>query len=222
METEKLEQLLANGSITQDEFDNLQDLMNASTQQEQQEEPQTETIGINDIDRIVQSKLDRAMAQERKNNADLKRKLERLQKEKLTDDELKQIEIDEKEKAIAEREAIIRKKENLLSAIKISKKLGLDDGEDNIEFMELITGKDESETRARATAFKKYMDKKITDGINKEVEKRFKNAGRSPETSTLNSGKNPYAKDSYNLTEQILLEQKDPELAQQLKKQIKN
>ena len=95
------------------------------------------------IERIVQSRVDKAMAEERKKNAGLQRQLEKLTKEKLSDNELKQLEISEREKTIEEREKALLDRENRLYAIKAIKSNGLDDGSDlSLELVDLVMDSD--------------------------------------------------------------------------------
>lgn len=224
MTLEKLKQLLEQNLITQEEFDEMSKNVKATEPPKPENEPTeppkpenepTEPFDIEKIDKIVQSRLDKAMAEERKKNVDLKRQLERLQKAKLTDDELKQIEIDEKEKAIAEREKAITDKENRLYAVKAIKEAGLDDGSEvSLSLVDFVMGEDETEINTKVKAFKELFDKAVTA----EVNKRFKENGYNPKAGTnLNNGVNPYTKEQFNLTEQMKIESTNPELAAQLK-----
>lgn len=223
MTLEKLKELLASGAITQEEFDEMSKNIKPTepnkdpepTKDPEPKEPTSEPIDMEKLDKIIQSRVDKQMAIERKKSADLEQKLKRLQQAKLTDDELKQIEIDEKEKAIAEREKAITDKENRLYAVKAIKEAGLDDGSDtSLSLVDFVMGEDEAEIKTKVKAFKELFDK----AVSAEVQKRFKESGYTPkQTSNLNGGKNPYMKDQFNLTEQMTLETTNPELAAQLK-----
>lgn len=222
MTLEKLKELLESGAITQEEFDEMAKNIKPSEPtptepKEPQAEPENdpEPFDIEKLDKIVQSRLDKAMAKERKEKAELKRKLENLQKAKLTDDELKQIEIDEKEKAIAEREKAITDKENRLYAVKAIKEAGLDDGSDtSLSLVDFVMGEDETEIDTKVKAFKELFDK----AVSAEVNKRFKENGYTPKQgNNLNGGVNPYTKEQFNLTQQMQIENTNPELAEQLK-----
>lgn len=221
MTLEKLQSLLDSGAITQEEFDEMaKQIEPAPTDPTPPQDPEPPTDPKPDddlakLDKIVQSRLDKAMAQERKKSADLKKQLERLQKAKLTDDELKQIEIDEKEQAIAERERAITEKENRLYAVKAIKEAGLDDGSDvSLSLVDFVMGEDETAINEKVKAFKDLFEK----AVKTEVDKRFKENGYTPQpSSTLNGGVNPYTKEQFNLTKQMELETTNPELAKQLK-----
>lgn len=225
MTLEELKKLLESGAITQEQFDSTAKALGieqpADPEPEADPDPQPEAdpepspVDYDKLDKIIQARVDKQMAGERKKNADLKKQLERLQKAKLTDDELQQIEIAEKEKAIAEREKAIADKENRLYAVKALKENGLDDGsDDSFSLVELVVGEDTTAIDEKVKTFKSAFEK----AVEKEVAKRFKENGRTPTAgSNLNNGKNPYKKEQFNLSEQMALEIKNPELAAQLK-----
>lgn len=213
MDIEKLKELLANEAITQEEFDTMAQSLDEPTATPEPK-PANEALEMDKIDKLLQSRLDKAMAKERKEKADLQRRLERLQQTKLTDDEMKQVEIEEKERAIVEREMAIADKENRLYAVKAIKEAGLDDGSDiSLSLVDFVMGEDETEINAKIKSFKALFNKAVTAEINK----RFKENGYTPQKGdSLNGGKNPYAKEQFSLTEQMQLEISNPELAKQL------
>lgn len=223
MTLEKLKKLLADGTITQEEFDELaKNVKDAPAPEDDpepkpddNEPPKNDKVDYDKIDKIIQARVDKEMAAERKKTAEYKKKLERLQQEKLTDEELKKIELENKENEIAEREKAIADKENRLFAVKAIKEAGLDDGSDTaLSLVDFVMGTDETEIKSKVKAFKELFDKAVTA----EVSKRFKEAGYTPKKGeTLNNGVNPYTKEQFNLTEQMKLESTNPELAVQLK-----
>lgn len=222
MTLEKLKKLLADGTITQEEFDELaKNVKDAPAPEDDPEpkpddnEPPKNDIDYDKLDKIIQARVDKQMADERRKTAEYKKKLERLQQEKLTDEELKNIEIENKEKEISEREKALADKENRLFAVKAIKEAGLDDGSDTaLSLVDFVMGTDETEIKSKVKSFKELFDKAVTA----EVNKRFKEAGYTPKKGdTLNNGVNPYTKEQFNLTEQMKLESTNPELAAQLK-----
>lgn len=220
MTFEKLKSLLESGAITQEEFDELSKGIKAPESPEEPENEPTsdnagEPIDYDKLDKIIQSRVDKQMAAERKKNVELEKKLKNLQQEKLTDEELKNIEIEEKEKAIAEREKAIADKENRLFAVKVIKEAGLDDGSDTaLSLVDFVMDEDETKIKSKVKAFKELFDK----AVKAEVDKRFKENGYTPKKgSNLNNGINPYTKEQFNLTKQMELESTNPELAAQLK-----
>lgn len=215
MNLERLKALLEAGTITQEEFDELAKNLEPAPNPEPAPEPAPEPIDLEKIDKLVQSKLDKALAQERKEKAEYKRKYENERKARLTDDELKKVELEEKISEIAEREKAIQDKENRLFAVKAIKEAGLDDGSDTaLSLVDFVMANDETEIKGKVKAFKELFDK----AVKAEVDKRFKEGGYTPRKSeNLNGGKNPYMKEQWNLTEQMNIEISNPELAAQLK-----
>jgi len=133
-----------------------------------------------DYDKLIQSKLDKAMAEERKKSAALQKELDKLKKEKMTDDERKQAEMSEKEKELAEREQMLLDKENRLTAIKEIKAAGLDDGSGlSLELVDFVMGENEEAIKNKVKTFKELFDK----FVKAEVDKTFKQNGRNPNGS---------------------------------------
>lgn len=144
-----------------------------------------------ELDKIIQSRVDRLMADERKKTANLEKELNKLRKEKMSADELKKLEMDEKEKALAEKTRVITEKENRIFAIQAIKTAGLDDGGDTTALVDLVVsgleagadGAEDSITE-RITAIKGFIDKRVAA----EVDKTFKGNGRNPDGSGSGSG----------------------------------
>ena len=225
MTLEKLKELLDSGAITQEEYD---EMSQHATEPAPAADPEPATdpepapvIDYDKIERIVQSRVDKQLAAERKKSADLEKQLKAVRQSKLTDDELKQIEMEEKEKAIAEREKAIQDKENRLYAVKAIKEAGLDDGSDtSLQLVDFVMGENEEAINDKVKAFKQLFDKAVTKAVNAEVNKRFKDSGYTPKKGeNLNGGVNPYTKEQFNFTMQMQLESTNPELAAQLKAQ---
>ena len=218
MNKEKLDALLANGSITQEEYDEL--LEKYGLNESEPPEPPTGSADDDDdlearIEKLVQAKVDKITAKLGKEKSDLQKKLEKLKKEHLTDDQLKQDELNEKEKAIADREKALLEKENRLYAIKKIKAEGLDDGSDkSLELVDFVLSDDTDVIDSRVKAFSELVKKFVTD----RVKKTFEDNGRNPNAGGKGSNtNNPYAKETWNFTEQNRLEIENPELAKTLK-----
>ena len=220
MTIEKLNALLEAGSITQDEYDelakNVKDPEPATDPTPTPDpEPKAEPIDAAYVDRLVQAKVDRMLAAERKEKADLKRQLENEKKAKLSEAELKQYEIDEREKTIAAREKELQDRLNREFAQKALREAGLDDGSQTAYALaDFVMGEDEEEIKGKVKTFKELFDKAVAA----EVNKRFKENGRTPKKGTdTNGGVNPFKKETFNFTEQLKLMNTNPELAARLK-----
>lgn len=140
------------------------------------------------LDKLIQSRVDKITADLGKKNANLQRELDKMKKDKLTDEEVKKLELADKEKAIAEKEQALLDKENRLFAMKAIKEIGLDDGSpESLELLDFVIDKDETGITAKAKAFKGLVDRLVSA----EVEKTFKSKGRNPSGGTSNeSGAN--------------------------------
>lgn len=150
------------------------------------EQKQTETAEER-IAKLVQSQVDRAMADERKKNAALQKKLDRITNEKMTDEQLKQAEMDDKVKELADKEKELADRENRLFAIKAIQEAGLNDGSDNsLELVDFVLCDNEDDIKNRVSTFKTLLDKMVAA----QVDKTFKANGRTPNgAGSANEGK---------------------------------
>ncbi len=220
MTLEKLKTLLEAGSITQEEFDEMAKNVkepDPAPPAEPEPDPDPTLDGKNDdLDKLIQSKFDRAMAKERKEKAELKKQLERLQKKMLTEEETKQLEFEEQQKELEEQKRELTREKNKMYAVKSMKKANVADTEETMLLIERLVSacEDETEIDETITLLKAWHDK----SVKAEVDKRFKENGYTPTKSgSLNNGVNPYTKEQYNFTEQMKIEINNPELAAQLK-----
>ena len=153
----------------------------------QPDNKQTDDNGdqLSNIEKLIQQAVDRATNKLGNDNKALRNKLEKLQKEKLTEDELKELEIKNKEAEIAQREAAILEKENRLYAIKAIKEAGLDDGSDmSLQLVDFVIADKTEDIDARVktfnTLFKAF--------VKREVDKTFKDSGRNPNGGQQSAG----------------------------------
>lgn len=228
MKLARLKELLEAGTISQEEFDtlaktaepddttdNVEQTETTETETPDTDEKQTEpVIDYDKLDKIIQARVDKVTAKLGKEKADLQRQLKREREARLSDDELKQLEMAEKEKALEEREKALTDKMNREYAQKSLREAGLDDGSETaFALVDFVMGADETEIDCKVKNFKELFNKAVTAAVNK----RFKDSGYTPKKSdNLNGGKNPYMKDQFSLTEQMQLEATNPELAKQL------
>lgn len=221
MSMEELKKLLSEGKITKEQFDAMAKAMDPKYVPEPPEKPPEGESAANedappgvDIEKLIQQAVDRATNKLGNDNKKLRKELEALQKEKLSAEELRDLEIQNREQDIAEREKCLQEKENHLYAIKAIKKAGLDDGSDvSLELVDFVLASAPADIDARIQAFDKLLKKLVKA----EVDKTFRANGRNPQSgSSAARTVNPYAKDTFNLSEQMKLEMENPELAKQL------
>lgn len=222
MNLEELKALLASGAITEAQFKALCEKFGFEVQPEDNPDDkggEGSKGEPDDEDKLLEKKIqqavDRATNKLGNDNKQLREELEKLRKEKLTAEELKALEDEEKEKNLAEREAAIKAAESKLYAIKAIKKAGLDDGSETaLEILALVNAGDEATIDSNIKALKALVDKLVKA----EVEKTFKGSGRNPEKGAGGGAEdNPYmAGATFNLTKQMELEATNPELAKKL------
>lgn len=133
-----------------------------------------------DIEKMIQSKIDKALAEERKKSAALQKENDKLKKEKMTADEQKAYELAEKEKEIAEMMRVATEKENRFTAIKAINEAGFEDvGGNTLELIDFVMADNEEAIKNKVKTFKELVDK----FVKAEVDKTFKQNGRNPNGS---------------------------------------
>lgn len=158
-----------------------------NTAEEQREKATTDSIDNERLEKLIQSRVDRLLADERKKNVGLQKQLEKLTKEKLSDDELKQLEITEKEKAIAEREKAILDRENRWHAMKAIKEIGLDDGSEKaLELIDFVMAEDAKAINEKVKKFNEF----VRYFAKSDLEKTYKINGRIPNGANQKSAEN--------------------------------
>ena len=211
MTLEELNALLESGAITQAQYDAM--VKQLGLEEKPDDKGDGKDDDNDDADKLLEKKIQQAV--DRATNK-LGNENKKLRDELLTAEELKQLEDEEKEKDLAEREAKVKAAENKLYAIKAIKKAGLDDGSETaLDILSLVNASDEESIDTNIKALKALVDKLVKA----EVEKTFKSGGRNPEKGAGGAGgdDNPYAAKTFNLTRQMELEAANPELAKKLK-----
>lgn len=133
-----------------------------------------------DVEKLIQSKIDKALAEERKKSAALQKENDKLKKEKMTADEQKAYELAEKEKEIAEMMRVATEKENRFTAIKAINEAGFEDvGGNTLELIDFVMADNEEAIKNKVKTFKELVDKFVAA----EVDKTFKKNGRNPNGS---------------------------------------
>jgi uncharacterized protein YhaN len=225
MTIEELKQLLKDGKITQAQFDAMAKAIDPNYDPTKDQDPPPDDKDgdgdddkdpppDDDLDRRIQSAIDRATNKLGNENKHLKQELERVKREHMTAEEREAADRKEREDALAQREAELQERENRLYAIKAIKTAGLDDGSDqSLALVDFVLGADEDTIDKRVKAFGVLVKK----FVKAEVDKTFKGSGRVPGKGAEGATDNPYASKTFNLTRQMELETTNPELAKSLK-----
>ena len=218
MTIDELKALLDEGKITKEQFAALAKTIDPNYTEEPapdpDPEPEPEPKPDADIEKMIQRAVDRATNKLGNEKKKLQQQLDAIKKAHLTEAEQAELDRQEREDALAERERALAEKENRLYAIKAIKAAGLDDGSDRaLELVDFVLGGSEADIDANVKAFGGLVKK----FVKAEVDKTFKQNGRNPEQGSGGGDKNPWAKDSWNITQQMTLELTNPELAKQLK-----
>lgn len=180
MNLAKLKKMLEDGVITQEEFDSMVDKLGLKEEDKGDDDKGKDNDkGDNklpdNIQELIQKAVDRATNKLGNENKNLRKQLDDLRKEKLGEDEIKKLELDEKLKEIEEKEKEIRDKELRMYAIKAIKEAGLDDGTDTaLALVDVLMGEDEDSITAKTASFKTLVDKSVSA----QVTQRFKDSGR--------------------------------------------
>lgn len=220
MNKEKLDLLLTNGAITQEEYNEALSKLqgNESEMQEKgQEETKQKEVNTFDEDRLeklIQSKVDRLTSKLGREKAELQKELDKLRREKLSAEEVARLEIaDQKKQLEEERAAYILErnknfaKDSLLGANLCSKNDAV------LKLTDLVMADDEEGITKKVKVLIDFCQAlKIA-----EDEQRRISAGRNPGSGSNNNNiNNPFSKQTFNLTEQMRILKENPELAKQL------
>lgn len=166
-------------------------------------EPKTDSKGVSDgskdgdklsnLEALIQSAVDRATNKLGNENKNLRKQVEDLKKANMTDSEIKELEIKEREKTIAQKEKELAERENRLVAIKAIKEIGLDDGSDaSLALVDFVMAEDEAGIKERVKTFDALV-KRIVQG---QVDKVFKTNGRNPAKGSASTATGDDKKDS--------------------------
>lgn len=145
------------------------------------------TVSMDDIKKLIQSEVDKVRTKYSNEKSILQKELENLKREKLTAEERRQLELEDKERAIAERERSLLEKENRLYTIKAIKAAGLDDGSDKaLELVDFIISDSQEEIDERVKVFSEILNKFVSA----KVDSTFKANGRVPNGTNGHSSNN--------------------------------
>lgn len=129
------------------------------------------------IEKLIQSRVDKSNAELGKKIAALQKENEKLKKDSMTAEEVKQFEISEREKTLAAKEKDLLDRENRLFAIKAIKEIGLDDGsERSLSLVDFVMADEQDKITERVKAFNEL----VQGFVSAKVDEKFKAIGRTP------------------------------------------
>ena len=124
----------------------------------------------------------------------MREQLDALQKSKLSDDELKDAQLKQREKDVAEREAQIKTEQNRMYALGKIKAAGLDDGTDTaLSLIDLVMADDEKGIDIRVESLNTLVKKLVTAEVNKTFAANGRQPGKSNDPNDGKSDKNTAA-----------------------------
>ncbi len=156
----------------------------SSTQEAQVTQETSKPLTAEDVERMVQSGVDKATAEYGKKISALKKENEELKRKNLSDEERKNLEIADRDNALAERERKLNDRENRIFASKVLREVGLDDGSTrSLELVDLVMSDTEENIEKRAKTLKSLVDALVKS----EVEKTFRTHGRVPNGANIST-----------------------------------
>lgn len=158
----------------------------ASTQTEEQALLSNERVKA-----LIRSAEDRVRNQMGNEAKKLRGELDAERKKNLSENEIKDLELKEREKTLADRDKALTEKENRWIAMKAIKEAGLDDGSDaSLAIVDFVMAEDETAIKERVKAF----DTLVKRIVESQVKAVFKANGRTPgvgtDTATNAGGEN--------------------------------
>lgn len=162
-------------------------------------------LTMEEVQRMIQSETDKVRTEYSKKLKDAQAEAERLAKEKMSEEEKADFERQKLQKELTEKEQALLERELNLKAIDL-----LTEAKMPLAFKEFVIGADEETTKARVATLKSLWQTELENA----VKERFKEKGRKiHDTDDVDSTKNPWSKEHFNLTEQARILKQDPELA---------
>ena len=168
-------------------------------------EPEDKPLTMEEVQRMIQSETDKVRTEYSQKLKDAKAEAERLAKEKMSEEEKAEFERQKLQKELVEKEQALLERELNLKAIDL-----LTEAKMPLTFKDFVIGVDEESTKAKVKTLKTLWQTELENA----VKERFKEKGRKiHDTDDVDSTKNPWSKEHFNLTEQARILKQDPELA---------
>lgn len=155
-------------------------------------------------DKFWSSKFDQKNTELQKLKADADKAI----KDKMTAEERSALERKEKEEAISRKEVELRETEARLTRLRLASEAKLD-----TRLTQYISGSTEEEIKQSMSDLQAV----IADAVAQEVKSKLAQSGKPTNGQQNSNAKNPWSKDSFNLTEQSRITIENPALAEQLR-----
>lgn len=212
---EELDKALAEGTITQEEYDTYLAELESGDKQPTKEAMFAEFLESESFKTALQkerqSAEDRIRTQYSKQQKALEQEIEALKTAKMTEEERTAHELAERERIVAEKEAEISRFKLEGHAVKVIADEKYKLTNDALQF---VMAENETEIENRAHSLSKLIEKEVQKRLEAEFAKHgYKPNGAQKQQSGV---KNPFSKESFNLTEQGKLFRENPDLAKQL------
>lgn len=178
--------------------------------QNNQTPPEQKQLTEDDIKKLLQKEGDRIRTEYAKKLKDLEAEKERLEQEKMSEDEKREHQLKKLQSELAAKEQALRDRELEHHAIGVLQQQKLP-----LEFVPFVRGSSEDDTNTRVETFKAAWQA----AIQAAVDDRFRGTGGDPARSqdTSHGEPNPWKKESFNLTKQGEILRTDPTKAAKMK-----
>jgi hypothetical protein len=165
-------------------------------------------LTLEEIQKMIQSETDKVRTTYAKQLKDKQDELDKLAREKMTEEERAAADLLKAQTDIKDREAALLRREVELHAVDVIGKKGLPSN-----FREFLLGANVEETDKRIDAFALAWDASVKEA----VEKRFKDSGTDPNKGGGGGNTvNPWKPETLNLTKQWEITKENPTLAKSL------
>lgn len=134
---------------------------------------ETKTLTMDEVQKLIQSETDKVRTEYSKKLKSIETEKTKIEREKMTEEERRLAEFAEKEKAIAEKEALFLRKELELKTVDF-----LSESQLPVAFKDFLLGADEEVTKNNIKAFQKAYKAEIEKAVNERLK------GKTPVTST--------------------------------------
>lgn len=206
-------ELLKAGTITQEEFDDATKEDSSGGQGGGNQAFDIKSLFENpafssELQKLVQSETDKVRTAYAQKVKDKEKELEDLKLEKMNEEDKAKYLLDQKERELEDKTKALNQREVALHTVDKLTASSLP-----LSFKSILAGSTIEETDERIKTFETEWNNALAEA----VKERFKEKGGKPGTGKEDPGeRNPWKKETYNLTEQMRITREDPEKAKRL------